>query len=223
METHRKLRLPSSAPSRPCGRATREHPRSCNRCVRWTVATLCRSPPASGCRPPWSPEGRCASLRDGPSAHPSPDLLQPDRSRLWEAARSVWMGLARASWAMVGRSRGHRGPRVIAPRTTWNSPCPQARSRSHADRMTPRRTTAVELSVHRNRTAAGRDPRTAGSTAGRRGVCAALVDAHQPFRIDRAHPRPPPCTTDPVALGGTQRLYLSGRPGGHRSPRGGSP
>jgi hypothetical protein len=25
-----------------------------------------------------SPEGRCASLRDGPTAHPSPGPLQPD-------------------------------------------------------------------------------------------------------------------------------------------------
>ena len=32
------------------------------------------SPPASGCLLPWSRQGRCASLRDGPSAHPCLDL-----------------------------------------------------------------------------------------------------------------------------------------------------
>jgi hypothetical protein len=84
-KTHRLCRL--SGTSRHCGRANPEGPRSCNCFVRWTVAILSRSPPASGCRLPWSPEGRFASLRDGPAAHPSPSLLQPARKRLWESRR----------------------------------------------------------------------------------------------------------------------------------------
>ena len=46
-------------------------------------------PPRSACRLPWSPEGRSASLRERPSAAPSPDRRQPDRGGLWEAAKSV--------------------------------------------------------------------------------------------------------------------------------------
>src|SRR5690348_17175334 len=41
------------------------------------------------CRLSRSPEGRCASRRDGPAAHPSPDLRQPAAGWLWEATSSV--------------------------------------------------------------------------------------------------------------------------------------
>ncbi|WP_142026028.1 hypothetical protein [Blastococcus colisei] len=36
-----------------------------------------------------SPEGRCASLRDGPAAHPSPDPPQPGEAGCAGAARNV--------------------------------------------------------------------------------------------------------------------------------------
>lgn len=50
------------------------------------------------------------------------------------------------AWARIGQWYERTGPWA-----TWKSPCPRACPRSHADRMTPRRTTAVELSVHGNR------------------------------------------------------------------------
>ena len=119
----------SSAPSRPCGRATREDPRSCHRCGSWTVATLCRFPPASGCRPPWSPEGRFASLRNGPSAHPSPDLLQPALQRLWRAAGGSGASTrSSTSRRLVGWTPTRRGRRLPStrgrPSAQMSSPVP---------------------------------------------------------------------------------------------------
>lgn len=51
-----------------------------------------------------SPEGRCASLRDGPAAHLSPDPLQPEESRLWEAIRSVDGRRAWATHVLIARA-----------------------------------------------------------------------------------------------------------------------
>lgn len=57
---------------------------------RQDATVLTPSPPTPAvCWPPWSPEGRCASLRDGPPAHPSLDLRQPAVSGLWGAGRGV--------------------------------------------------------------------------------------------------------------------------------------
>nr|WP_281244762.1 transposase family protein [Geodermatophilus poikilotrophus] len=51
-----------------------------------------RSQPAEGAGCSGSPEGRCASLRDGPTAHPSLNPLQPDSSRLWGATDKGYTG-----------------------------------------------------------------------------------------------------------------------------------
>jgi hypothetical protein len=43
-----------------------------------------RSPPASACLPPWSAQGRSASRRDGPSAHPCPDTAAPGTGGVYQ-------------------------------------------------------------------------------------------------------------------------------------------
>jgi hypothetical protein len=48
--------------------------------------------------------GKALRVRDGPSAHSSPDPPRPDESRLWGAARSMWPSLA----GPTSRSRRRR-------------------------------------------------------------------------------------------------------------------
>src|ERR687890_2173038 len=53
-----------------------------------------------------------------------------------------------------------------------------------------------------------------------RGVRAALIDEHQPGRIDRGHLGAPRGARGLVALGGAQTFDFSGRPGRRRRPAG---
>jgi len=47
--------------------------------------SLAASPPPSACLSPGSAQGRCASLRDGPPAHPCPDAAAAGMGWLWGA------------------------------------------------------------------------------------------------------------------------------------------
>jgi hypothetical protein len=66
--------------------------------------------PAEGAGCSGSPEGRCASLRDGPTAHPSPGPLQPEQNRLWGTARNMGalMGFKRLRKLTAARTKATR-------------------------------------------------------------------------------------------------------------------
>jgi hypothetical protein len=84
-----RWRDPRSHPSRPGGDETAPQPAE-----------------GSGCS--GAPEGRCASLRDGPAAHPPPDPLQPDGKPVVGAARSLWDGRPRLKSSAALPSRVKR-------------------------------------------------------------------------------------------------------------------
>jgi len=54
------------------------------------------------------PEGRCASLRGGPRAHPSPAVLQPERSGLRGAHQDV--GARPLGWPWTWSPRALASP-----------------------------------------------------------------------------------------------------------------
>jgi deferrochelatase/peroxidase EfeB len=90
---------------------------------------------------------------------PQPEVLGRNGTyvavRMLHTEGAVWRQFLRANSAETGGDMS-RFPTAahLAAWATWKSPCPQARLRSHAGRMTPRRTTPVELSVQRDRIAA---------------------------------------------------------------------
>jgi hypothetical protein len=72
----------------------------------------------------------------------------------------------------------------------------------------------------RHRSARPHPAHRAGPAAGQRGGRAALIDEHQPRRIDAANFSPPPGARGLVALGGGQACCFNGRPARRRRPPG---